>query len=48
MHPTSQFMSDLIALLNVELAPRVTRHGVLVEVYSETVLLWKASESMTQ
>ena len=33
--PTSQFMSDLIALLNVELAPRVTRHGVLVEVYGE-------------
>ena len=37
--PTSQFMSDLIALLNVELAPRVTRHGVLVEVYGEGILL---------
>ena len=37
--PTSQFMSDLIALLNVELAPRVTRHGVLVDVYGEGLLL---------
>ena len=32
-------MSDLIALLNVELAPRITRHGVLVEVYGEGILL---------
>ena len=36
---TSAFMSGLISLLNVELAPRVTRHGVLVEVYGEGILL---------
>ena len=36
---TSQFMAGLIAELNVELAPRVTRHGVLVEVYGEGILL---------
>ncbi len=37
--PTSNFSSALNALLNTELAPRVTRHGVLVEVYGEGVLL---------
>ena len=36
---TSNFMSALIAYLNVELAPRITRHGVLVEVYGEGVLI---------
>ena len=36
---TSAFMAGLIAELNVELAPRVTRHGVLVEVYGEGLLL---------
>lgn len=36
---TSAFMSSLIAWLNVELAPRITRHGVLVEVYGEGVLM---------
>ena len=36
---TSSFMSSLIAFLNVELAPRITRHGVLVEVYGEGVLI---------
>ncbi|MDP4132788.1 MAG: HPr(Ser) kinase/phosphatase [Bacillota bacterium] len=36
---TSVFMSTLIAWLNVELAPRITRHGVLVEVYGEGVLI---------
>lgn len=36
---TSYFMSSLIAWLNVELAPRITRHGVLVEVYGEGVLI---------
>lgn len=36
---TSSFMAGLIAELNVELAPRVTRHGVLVEVYGEGILL---------
>lgn len=36
---TSRFVSALIAFLNVELAPRVTMHGVLVEVYGEGILL---------
>ncbi len=36
---TSSIMSSLISLLQVELAPRVTRHGVLVEVYGEGILL---------
>ena len=36
---TSPFMAALIAFLNVELAPRITRHGVLVEVYGEGLLL---------
>ncbi len=36
---TSRFMSALISFLNVELGPRVTRHGVLVEVYGEGVLI---------
>lgn len=38
-YATSDFMSTLIAYLNVELAPRVTRHGVLVEVAGEGVLI---------
>lgn len=36
---TSYFMSGLIAELNVALAERMTRHGVLVEVYGDGVLL---------
>ena len=36
---TSPFMAALISFLNVELGPRITRHGVLVEVYGEGVLL---------
>lgn len=36
---TSPFLAALIALLNRELAPRITRHGVLVEVYGEGVLI---------
>ncbi len=36
---TSEFMAALIAYLNVQLGPRMTRHGVLVEVYGEGVLL---------
>lgn len=36
---TSRFMSAVIAFLNVQLAPRVTMHGVLVEVYGEGILL---------
>ena len=37
--PTSEIMSTLIAYLCDELAPRITRHGVLMEVYGEGVLL---------
>lgn len=37
--PTSPFTSSLNAYLNVELAPRITRHGVLVEVYGQGVLI---------
>lgn len=36
---TSNIIASLVAYLNVELAPRVTRHGVLVEVYGEGILL---------
>lgn len=39
VHSTSYFMSALIAYLNVQLAPRITRHGVLVEIYGEGVLM---------
>lgn len=36
---TSEFMADLIASLSNHLAPRVTQHGVLVEVFGEGVLI---------
>ena len=36
---TTAFMGALIAALRNYLAPRITRHGVLVEVYGEGVLL---------
>ena len=36
---TSPIMSSLIASLNNHLAPRITRHGGLVEVYGEGLLL---------
>ena len=36
---TSAFMSGLIGSLSVHLAPRITRHGVLVEVYGEGMLI---------
>lgn len=36
---TSRFLSALIAYLNIQLAPEITMHGVLVEVYGEGVLL---------
>lgn len=36
---TSDFMAALIAYLNVELGPMITRHGVFVEVYGEGILL---------
>lgn len=36
---TSEFMAALIASLSLSLAPRITRHGVLVEVYGEGILI---------
>ena len=36
---TSPLMAALIASLNVHLAPRITRHGVLVDVYGEGILI---------
>ena len=36
---SSSLLSALISILSVELAPRVTRHGVLVEVYGEGILI---------
>ena len=36
---TSEFMAALIGSLSVSLAPRITRHGVLVEVYGEGSLI---------
>lgn len=36
---TSQIMTTLISYLGVELAERITRHGVLVEVYGEGILI---------
>ena len=36
---TSPLMASMIASLNNHLAPRITRHGVLVEVYGEGLLL---------
>jgi len=40
---TSATMAGLISYLSVELAERVTRHGVLVEVYGQGVLILGAS-----
>ena len=36
---TSTLVAALVSFMNVELAPRITRHGVLVEVYGEGILL---------
>ena len=36
---TSAVMASLISMLNTQLAPRITRHGGLVEVYGEGLLL---------
>lgn len=36
---TSSLVAALVAFMNTELAPRITRHGVLVEVYGEGILL---------
>lgn len=37
--PTSGIMATLISYLNTELAERITRHGVMVEVYGEGILI---------
>ena len=39
LDPTSTIVSAIIIYLKAALAPRVTRHGVLMEVYGEGVLL---------
>ena len=36
---TTEFIASLIGFLNVKLAPRITRHGVLIEIYGEGVLI---------
>lgn len=36
---TSEFMAEIIRWLNVELAPRISIHGVLVDVFGEGVLI---------
>ena len=36
---TAAFMSSMISFLRTSLAPRITRHGVLLEIYGEGVLL---------
>lgn len=36
---TSEFEANLISSLSVALAPRITRHGVFVEVYGEGILI---------
>ncbi len=36
---TAAFMSTMISFLKTSLAPRITRHGVLLEIYGEGVLL---------
>ncbi len=36
---TSEFMGELIRWLRVELAPRISIHGVLVDVYGEGILI---------
>ncbi len=37
--PTSEIMATLISYLNTQLAERITRHGVMVEVYGEGILI---------
>ena len=37
--PTSTLISAIITYLNSALAPRITRHGVLMEIYGEGILL---------
>ncbi len=37
--PTSTIVSGIVAHLKAELAPRITRHGVLMEIYGEGILV---------
>lgn len=37
--PTSAFLAEVVRWLNVELAPRCSIHGVLVDVYGEGILI---------
>ena len=39
VHDTAEILASLISYLKVQLAPRTTLHGVLVEVYGEGVLI---------
>ena len=41
--PTSEFMAELINILTEELAPCITIHGVLVDVYGEGLLIMRES-----
>lgn len=36
---TSNFISNVVEFLNVKLAPRITRHGVLMEVYGQGIFI---------
>lgn len=36
---TSELMAQIIAFLNLNLAQRITRHGVLIEIYGEGILI---------
>ncbi len=36
---TSGFLGGVVRFLNVELAPRTTKHGVFIEIYGEGILL---------
>ena len=39
IEPTSTIISTIITYLKASLAPRITRHGVLMEIYGEGILL---------
>jgi len=36
---TSHFTTNMLSFLNLHLAPRITRHGVLIEIYGEGILI---------
>ncbi|MCQ2417561.1 MAG: HPr(Ser) kinase/phosphatase [Oscillospiraceae bacterium] len=36
---TSHFTTNLLSFLNMNLAPRITRHGVLIEIYGEGIFI---------